>query len=107
MTWGDRREQEIKDGLRAPDGQWLGTAEDWAPKPGIYRHFKGGMYYVQGVGRHTETEEKMVVYYNSAGEMNIRPLEGLKGWITEEVNHKMPDGTQYTGPRFEFMGRVR
>jgi len=29
---------------------------------GIYRHYKGNEYEVLGVGLHTETEEKMVVY---------------------------------------------
>jgi hypothetical protein len=28
---------------------------------GIYRHFKGGVYEVIGVGRHSETEEQVVV----------------------------------------------
>lgn len=28
----------------------------------LYRHFKGGLYYVHCVGRHTETEEAFVVY---------------------------------------------
>ncbi|MBM4418868.1 MAG: DUF1653 domain-containing protein [Chloroflexi bacterium] len=31
-------------------------------KPGRYRHFKGGLYEVVGVGRHSETLEEMVVY---------------------------------------------
>lgn len=28
----------------------------------VYRHFKGGLYVVEGIAKHTETEEKMVVY---------------------------------------------
>ena len=32
------------------------------PRIGIYRHYKGKMYEVLGVARHTETPEKFVVY---------------------------------------------
>ena len=39
--------------------------------PGRYRHFKGGLYDVLAVARHSETEEEMVVY---------RPLEDEAGW---------------------------
>ncbi len=31
-------------------------------RPGRYRHFKGGLYEVLGVARHSETLEEMVVY---------------------------------------------
>ena len=42
-------------------------------KPGKYRHYKGGMYEVIGVARHSETEEELVVY---------RPLYGERGlWV--------------------------
>lgn len=46
-------------------------------KPGKYRHFKGGEYQVQGVARHSETNEAMVVYEPLYGEggLWVRPLE--------------------------------
>ena len=44
-------------------------------KPGIYRHFKGGMYQVVGVATNSETGEYMVVYralYDEKG-LWVRP----------------------------------
>ena len=43
--------------------------------PGRYRHYKGGLYEVLGVARHSETLEPMVVYrslYNDTG-LWLRP----------------------------------
>jgi hypothetical protein len=39
--------------------------------PGRYRHFKGGLYEVLGVARHTETEEEFVVYRALYGEQGL------------------------------------
>jgi hypothetical protein len=33
----------------------------------FYRHFKGGLYQVIGEGRHSETEEKLVIYRKVRG----------------------------------------
>ena len=43
--------------------------------PGKYRHFKGGLYEVIGVARHSETLEEMVVYRALYGEggLWVRP----------------------------------
>jgi hypothetical protein len=45
-------------------------------RPGLYRHYKGGLYRVLLVARHSETEEEMVVYQDLYGEMGywVRPL---------------------------------
>jgi hypothetical protein len=45
--------------------------------PGRYRHYKGGEYEVYGVARHSETDEKLVVYRPLYGEgaLWVRPLE--------------------------------
>jgi len=40
---------------------------------GSYRHFKGGIYRVVGVARHSETEEELVVYESPAGDLWVRP----------------------------------
>ena len=44
-------------------------------KPGRYRHFKGNMYEVIGVAKHSDSLEEMVVYralYGS-GDLWVRP----------------------------------
>lgn len=48
-------------------------ADDGAEIRGRYRHFKGGLYEVEGVARHSETQEEMVVYRSPAGELWVRP----------------------------------
>jgi hypothetical protein len=45
-------------------------------KTGLYRHYKGAMYRVEGVATHSETEEKMIIYRPQYGEQAlwVRPL---------------------------------
>jgi len=52
--------------------------------PGTYRHYKGPLYEVMDVARHSETEDWFVVYRALYGERGlwIRPLE----MFTEEVD---------------------
>lgn len=44
--------------------------------PGRYRHYKGNVYTVLGIARHSETDEPLVVYRPEYGERNlwVRPL---------------------------------
>jgi hypothetical protein len=63
-------------------------------KPGYYQHFKGHVYLVLGVSKHTETEEELVIYYNLE-EIWARPLT----MFTENVLHN-----GLTVPRFRFIG---
>lgn len=67
-------------------------------KPGKYRHFKGNLYEVIGVARHSETQEEMVVYRALYGEYGlwVRPA----AMWTETVDR---DG--YYGPRFQYIGK--
>lgn len=44
-------------------------------KFGIYRHYKGKLYEVTGVARHSETLEEMVVY------KALYQLEGQNLWV--------------------------
>lgn len=44
--------------------------------PGLYRHFKGGMYRVLGIVQHSETEELLVMYESLRnGTFWVRPLQ--------------------------------
>lgn len=45
--------------------------------PGRYRHYKGNFYEVIGVARHSESEEKLVVYRCLYGDRSlwVRPIE--------------------------------
>ena len=62
-------------------------------KPGLYRHFKGNLYRLLYVAKHSETLEPMVVYQALYGEMGIwvRPASM---W-NEQINRD-----SYCGPRF-------
>ena len=54
--------------------------------PGLYRHFKGGLYRVEGVARHSETLEEMVVYRALYGEggLWVRPAAMWNETVTHE-----------------------
>jgi hypothetical protein len=61
--------------------------------PGLYRHFKGGLYDLLCLARHSETGEYMAVYRSVSGDGGIwvRPA----AMWSEQVER---DG--YSGPRF-------
>lgn len=40
-----------------------------------YKHYKGKVYEVLGEAVHSETDEKMVIYKDSTGEIYVRPAE--------------------------------
>lgn len=41
----------------------------------VYRHYKGGIYNVIGMGKHTETEEEVIIYEDTKGNLLVRPIE--------------------------------
>ena len=60
---------------------------------GIYKHFKGDMYIVEDLARHSETNEIMVVYralYGN-GQLYVRPLEMFLSQVDRD---KYPDVKQ-------------
>ena len=66
----------------------------------VYRHFKGGLYRVEGVAKHSETLEEYVVYrkLSDDGSLWIRP----KDMFLEPVDRsKYPDADQEY--RFELL----
>jgi len=64
-------------------------------EPGLYRHYKGGLYEVLHLARHSETEEQLVVYRSlSEGGVWVRPAV----MFVEHVNGK---------PRFERVAETR
>ncbi|MGM0986788.1 MAG: DUF1653 domain-containing protein [Pseudomonadota bacterium] len=58
--------------------------EHHLPRPGIYRHYKGSLYEVLGIARHSETEESLVVYRALYGDYELwtRPM----GMFVETVD---------------------
>lgn len=54
-------------------------------EPGLYKHYKGNLYEVIDVARHSETLEELVVYkatYQKEGEnLWVRPLAMFKGMV--------------------------
>ena len=60
---------------------------------GVYRHFKGKKYRVEGVAKHSEDLSDYVVYRQmyGDGELYVRPLD----MFMSEVDHeKYPDAQQ-------------
>ena len=66
------------------------------PRPGRYRHYKGGEYRVLGLARHSETREPLVVYQTLYGERGLWVRPAAMFVETIEVGGKRV-------PRFAFV----
>ena len=68
-------------------------------KKGIYQHYKGAYYQVEGVARHSETEDQLVVY---------RPMYGDKGLWVRPLSMFVETLTTNKGvfARFSYVGDV-
>ena len=67
-------------------------------KRGWYKHYKGNFYLVKGIALHTETQEKMIVYWDSDHkQMFVRPYK----MFFENIEI----GGVYI-PRFQYEGEV-
>ena len=53
---------------------------------GIYKHFKGNMYYVEDIAIHSETREKYVVYraLYDTNDLYIRPYDMFLSKVDKE-----------------------
>lgn len=52
---------------------------------GLYRHFKGGLYEVIGIARHSETLEELVIYKSLQDQsLWVRPLSMWNERIEKE-----------------------
>lgn len=65
-------------------------------RPGVYKHWKGKLYYVHGVAISRDREEQLVIYHALYGDpvMEYKPVE--------EFNTDM-SGRGHPGPRYEFV----
>jgi hypothetical protein len=70
--------------------------------PGLYRHFKGGLYKVLGVAEDTETGDRSVVYIPQAGAYaGLLRIRALSMFLDTVERPEVP----YSGPRFSLMQR--
>ncbi|WP_433956973.1 DUF1653 domain-containing protein [Cytobacillus horneckiae] len=61
----------------------------------VYRHYKGGIYNVIGMGKHSETQEEIVIYEDTDNRLWVRPLKMFFEEI--EVNGQKVERFQHLG----------
>jgi len=110
---GDDPEQK----LHRRDCDWIARKRREF-RPGLYRHYKGGVYHAICLVTHHDTRLPMVLYESyTYGGTNVRPLVGWPGdpdgWIDEIETlpaEALPNGMTRVFPskifRFEFVGEL-
>lgn len=58
--------------------------------PGLYRHYKGGIYDVLGVALHSEEDTAMVVYISDKGFLWVRPASMFTEMVTDVNGASVP-----------------
>ncbi len=84
-----------------PDNFGKNHGWGFVARQGLYRHYKGNLYLVHGVAKHSETGERLVVYRPLYGsfELMIRP-EVMFVQEVDSAEHR------YKGPRFQFVSEM-
>lgn len=74
-------------------------------RPGLYRHYKGGMYNAICLVTHHGTREPMVLYVSlTYGGVNVRPLKPMEG--DQDSWTDFIDTTSGRVPRFQYVGEL-
>ncbi|MCE0742876.1 DUF1653 domain-containing protein [Acetobacter sicerae] len=76
-------------------------------QPGLYRHYKGGLYTVLHTVRHSETEEWLVIYRSEAhGTLWARPLSMWTELVDGRPRFAFVEPDEGSRPGDRFSGRA-
>ncbi|WP_018500860.1 DUF1653 domain-containing protein [Parafrankia discariae] len=99
----DKDRQDIRNFTLRNIHNWRPSTDPIRPSgvgTGVYRHFKGGLYLVTAVARHSETEDFLVVYRALYGKFDlwVRPLKHFQEVVADPAGNPVP--------RFDFTGPI-
>lgn len=66
-------------------------------KLGVYKHFKGNVYEVIGIARHSESLEELIIYRNVNNHMDMWARPKAMFLSKKEVDGKMIQRFEYIG----------
>lgn len=93
--------EEEEQGLSVGERHHLAAVRSIQPGT-VWRHYKGEIYLVTDLLRHTEDQEDLVCYHRLGGDDEGGPsgwARPVTVWL-EEVDVVLPDGEPYIGPKF-------